>query len=76
MDLCHVGPFISDMQLKVFVTEVVEPNVLCFYLCKPTPHPCFGFGLTWITCKKPLGYPLGEISLRVRLRSTYMKLLG
>ena len=41
MDLLYVGPFISDMQLKVFVTKVVEPNVLC----KPTPHPYLGLGL-------------------------------
>ena len=32
MDLCYVGPFISDMQLKVFVTKLVKLNVFVFYV--------------------------------------------
>ena len=49
MDLFYVGPFISDMQLKVFVTKVVEPNVFVFYVNLHLIH-VLALALTWIKC--------------------------
>ena len=39
-----MGPFISDMQLKVFVTKVVEPNVFVLNVNLHRIH-VFGLGL-------------------------------
>ena len=66
MDLCYVGPFISDMQLKVFVTKLVKLNVFVFYV--NLHHiQVLALALTWMKCYRfNWMESVSKLSLRVK----------
>ena len=58
-----VGPFISDMQLKVFVTKVVEPNVFVLNVNLHRIH-VLALALTWMKTSEVQSIQLHGIDIK------------